>query len=343
MDFKAIGLGLGLALAAAMVPGCAADVGEEDEGAAEEANTTQDELNANAQKIVGAFTYESSSRSPSFMALVFKQDGTFFADVDTGLRCVRAPCPSIQRVSGRFSVTANYISLLAATPGGATTTYHGRYKYSLAIGRETGVQKITLTRAGQTWTGWTNTVNKVGSYCTAAADCNGQAIMHPMCVGSFTCTPQNTCGYKCGVPSTDVWPADATKLVALSPGGGFTPPAPAGSTCGYGQHKYTLDVTASQLSWEVCQATAAGQPLHLTTGSRTITATELGKITKAAKAVKLSSGDICGADKPVLTIAITSGAGTKTYTDSFYSCRGGSNTYVDNIDGVFAAMSDVAL
>jgi hypothetical protein len=343
MDIKAIGFGLGLAVAAAMIPGCAADVAAEDDGAAEEANTTQDELTANAQKIVGAFTFETGSRYPSFSGLVFKGDGTFFADVDTGIRCVRAPCPSSQRVAGRFSVTKNYISLLTPAPGQAPTTFHGRYKYSLAIGRETGVQKINLSRGGQTWTGWANTVNKVQSYCTAASDCDGQAIIHPMCVGFFTCTAGNTCGYKCGIAVPDVWPADAQKLVAQSPGGGFAPPAPPGSTCTIGQQKYTLDVATKQLSWEVCESTGAGLALHLTTGSRVISAAELAKIDKAADAVKLSAGDICGADKPMLNITVTSPAGTKTYTDSFYSCMGGSRTYVDHIDGVFGAMRDVAL
>src|SRR4051812_27252988 len=40
-----------------------------------------------------------------------------------------------------------------------------------------------------------------------------------------------------------IWPADATKLVVESPGGGFTPQPPPGSDCNYGEAHYTLDRT----------------------------------------------------------------------------------------------------
>jgi hypothetical protein len=58
--------------------------------------------------------------------------------------------------------------------------------------------------------------------------------------------------------------------------------------------------------------------------------------------VKISHEEICGADKPMLNIHVTSRSqGTKTYTDSFYSCMDGDRTFVDNIDEVFSAFRTV--
>jgi hypothetical protein len=47
---------------------------------------------------------------------------------------------------------------------------------------------------------------------------------------------------------------------------------------------------------------------------------------------------ICGADKPLEQIDVTTPAGMKTYTDSFYSCWGDKYTFVANIGDVFTAM-----
>ena len=40
---------------------------------------------------------------------------------------------------------------------------------------------------------------KANSYCQEATDCGLQNIIHPMCVGNFTCTEESTCGYHCGI------------------------------------------------------------------------------------------------------------------------------------------------
>lgn len=60
------------------------------------------------------------------------------------------------------------------------------------------------------------------------------------------------------------------------------------------------------------------------------------------KAVSVAKGQMCGADKPLMQLRVTSPAGEKTYTDSFYACRGGGRTYIDNIDEVFGALADAA-
>lgn len=346
MNFKLIlsvvSMGSALLLA---VPGCAVDSASEetDEGTAEETAATQDELTANATKLVGAFKLGNgggtSGRPPTFDGLVFEQSGDFFADVDTGIRCFRAPCPSNVRLTGKFTATKSYLRL-SPKAGEQAHSFHGRYKYTLGTDG-----KLTLTRTGATWNNWKNVLDKELSYCSEAADCGGQSLIHVMCVGQWTCSEQRSCAYKCGVPVpvNAIWPADKQTLVAESPGGGFTPPAPPGSTCAIGKAKFTLDVATKKLSWEECNWTSNGAPLHLETGSRTITAAEFATVDAAMNDVTISAGDICGADKPMLSIKVTSAAqGTKTYTDSFYSCMGGNRTYVDHIDGVFGALRDLA-
>jgi hypothetical protein len=311
-----------------------------EEGADEETAATQDELTSNAARLVGAFHDAGGSvRPPTFEGIVFQQSGDFFADVDTGIRCIMAPCPSNVRLTGRFTATRNYLRLLPKA-GQQAEGFHGRYRYTL-----TTTGKLSLSRAGAGWQNWTNKLEKGNSYCAEPTDCNGQSIIHPMCVGSWTCGAQRSCGWQCGVPvpTSAIWPADSKQLVAESPGGGFVPPAPPGSTCGLGKQKYSLDVATRKLSWEQCDWQDNNQPLHLSTGSRLITAAELATVNTAMNDVTLSAGDICGADKPMLSIKVTSPSqGTKTYTDSFYSCMGGDRTYVDNIDGVFGALRDLA-
>ncbi|MDF2697895.1 MAG: hypothetical protein K0S65_6278, partial [Labilithrix sp.] len=305
----------------AAIPGCALDTDEAgEEGDAEETAATQDELTSNATKLVGAYHGAGGSlRPPTFQGLVFQQNGEFFADVDTGIRCITAPCPSNVRLSGRFTATRNYVRL-APKAGEAAHAYHGRYRYTL-----TSKGGLSLSRAGASWANWTNQLDKELSYCAEPTDCNGQALIHPMCVGHWTCGEQRSCGWECGVPTpaNEIWPADRTQLVAESPGGGFVPPAPAGSTCTIGRQKYTLDTATRKLAWEECAYPPNGQPYHLTTGSRVVSAAELGGVDAAMNDVAITTGGICGADKPMLSIKVTSASqGPKTYTDSFYSCMG---------------------
>lgn len=319
------------------IPGCADDAGDSaDEAAAEETAATQDELTANAAKLVGAFhgTSDGTAPAPTFEGIVFQQNGEFFADVDTGIRCITTPCPSNARLEGRFSATKNYLRL-NPNPGQQATEAFGRYRYTL-----TNDGKLSLTRTTAGSHHWHGELEKASSYCAAPTDCEEQALIHPMCVGHWTCGDQRTCGYACGVivPTNSIWPADKTKLVAINQGGGFVPPPPAGSECGFGRAKYTLDIETLTLSSETCAAPASGGPLQIATKSRTITTSELAKIDAAMKKVKVTTKDFCGTDKQSLSIEVTSTSqGPKSYFDSFYACSGGGRTYVDNIDGVFGA------
>lgn len=343
MNWKLGVAGLVAGLAFVSVQGCAADsesVG--DEGDQEEAASTEDELTANAKKLVGAFHQDGPSvLPPTFKGLVFKTDGTFFADVDTGIRCITTPCPSGARLAGKFTATKNYVRLVAKAPGSEGSGFYGRYRYTLSPNGK----DLHLTRAdfGKSWA---NDLDKKNTYCAAPTDCAGQNMIVPACVGSFTCgasaSSSNQCGWKCGIPASTLWPTNATKLVAESAGGGFTPPPPPGSTCRVGAAKYSLDLATKKLDWQTCDWRTDGLPLTLKTGSTTVTAAEMAQINAAMNAVKIAEENICGADKPLMTISVTTPAGSKTYTDSFYSCWGGDRTFIDNIGGVFAAVRSAA-
>ncbi|GEM_PF-1652916 len=325
---------LGSALLALV--GCAADATPGADDAL--ASATQEQLAASAARLAGAYRGLGTVRPPSFIGLVLEPDGRFFADVDTGIRCVREPCPSFVRLTGSFAATDDLLRLSPA-PGAERAAYHGDYRYEIAGG------KLTLRRADSDWgTTWTDALESVHSYCAEAADCDDQSIASPMCYGAWACDVARTCSWRCDVPEpVSVWPADRTKLVAVSAGGGFTPPPPSGSTCAFGAGKYTVDFASGELSWEVCSFVDWGTPMRTVTGSRTLSAHELELIDEAMRAVKVTSGGACGADKPLLTIEVTSASeGTRKFFDDFYACMDPSRTYVSNIDVVFSVLHDLA-
>jgi hypothetical protein len=326
--FAVTALALGCAFVGA--PGCSADAGTEGD---EMDDASQDELRVSAARLVGAYRGDAgaAARPPTFDGLVLNNDGSFFADVDTGIRCIMAPCPSNVRLTGKFTATKTLLRLLPAK-GEQTESFHGVYSYAF-----TG-KKLSLTRTGTNWKNWSNDLTTGTSYCSEPSDCNAQGIIHPMCVGSFTCSTSSACVYRCGlIPVADVYPGDATKVVAHNAGGGFTPPPPPGSNCAVGRATYTLDRASKQVVWEECELIDWQTPLTLKTGTTTLTAKEMTSVEAALDDLTISHAQMCGADKPYETISITSASqGTKKYTDSFYSCDG-KGPYVDNIGGVFSA------
>jgi hypothetical protein len=140
-----------------------------------------------------------------------------------------------------------------------------------------------------------------------------------------------------------IWPADAQKLAADSPGGGFTPQPPPGSECTYGEVHYTLDLATRAFTWSRCVPGADnGDPLTLFQGARTITEEELATIDTAMKGLTPPKDETaCGADKGVYTVTVTTPRGATTYYDSFYVCQGGGKLYVDHIDDVFSAFGAI--
>lgn len=160
---------------------------------AEEAAASEDDIRAAGSRLVGAYTSALRGRYPSFDALVLNADGSFFADVDTGIRCVMAPCPSFERVTGRYTVTASYLRLRPA-PTAETSQFHGDYPYGLDGDR------LTISRDGSAWS---NELDRQLSYCAEADDCAGQAITHVQCLGRWACD-RRTCAWDCSFgPAVD--------------------------------------------------------------------------------------------------------------------------------------------
>jgi hypothetical protein len=163
---------------------------------AAESNTeaADDDLTGAAEQLVGAYKGENNP----FTGLVLTgekvgQQAKFFADVDTGIRCFRAPCPSSARIEGTWSAGSKTITLRAEIPAagnfGLAERLIGKYDY-----RVQG-QTLSLSKDGSTYS-----LSKEHSYCAAPADCDRQGIITPACVGSFTCSEVSTCSWRCGAP-----------------------------------------------------------------------------------------------------------------------------------------------
>ena len=135
-----------------------------------------------------------------------------------------------------------------------------------------------------------------------------------------------------------LWPADRTRLIASSSGGGFAPPPPRGSTCTAGATTYEVDLAARTLAWTACPDVGAATVL-VVRGERALSGAAIAAIDSAMNDVGVAERAMCGADKPLLSLDVTSASqGTKRFADGFYSCLGGDAVYVDRVDAVFAAL-----
>ena len=177
----------GVALSFSMMAGCygAGDT-------LDESGATTEEVSA---RVLDGFTGAWVGDSGSFHALVFTAttEGAgrhYFADVDTGIRCVRAPCPSEARIEGRFTAGTRNVTLRGDTsaPGASLL---GTYAYALTA------TTLTLSQNGRV----VARLHKVTSYCAEADDCGEQRLITPRCLGSFSCTAEHTCRYTCGRPA----------------------------------------------------------------------------------------------------------------------------------------------
>jgi hypothetical protein len=326
MNFKLVASAFALGLVA--ITGCSAS-------SADETASTDSDIVAAPVKVQGAWRVKSSSSGASFVGIVFKADGTFFADVFTGVYCITAPCPNTARLEGTYTVFGRTL-LLTAKDKAESGGYYDRYTVT-RTGDSLRIQRLGTESLG-------TELELEDSYCAEPVDCMGQPIIHPMCVGHWTCSVQSTCGFSCGIEpeKSEIWPNDRTQLVAENKGGGFTPPPPPGSECAVGASKYTLDLTSRTVTWEVCKLVDWSTPLHKVSGVRRVTVAELAQIDAAMNEVSISKHDYCGADKPWLDLQVTSASkGTVEYADSFYACMGGERTFVDNIDSVFGAFRDI--
>jgi hypothetical protein len=173
-----------LFLATAAAAGCASNP-----DATDDATDDESALASRAwEDLVGA--YDATS-GPDFQQIVLTRSiessgHHFFANVDNGIRCIKAPCPSTDRIEGWY------------TAGPKTLTLHSsagtsRYNYTL-----NGKGELTIKRGGVT-----HVLSSVGTYCDDAEDCGEQSYIHIMCAGHATCGASHSCGYTCGVPLPD--------------------------------------------------------------------------------------------------------------------------------------------
>lgn len=139
--------------------------------------------------------------------------------------------------------------------------------------------------------------------------------------------------------ASEIWPSDATKLVA-EVSGGFMPPPPPGSSCSNGA-TYSLDRAARKLTWTRCEFNGRG-PRTLKSGTTALSNKDVKAVDDAMNSLRVSNANICGADKPFQTITVSTPEGDKKYVDDFYSCRGGDSIYVDNIGNIFSALDSIS-
>ncbi len=173
---------LGLLLS---VVGCgtAPDVAQTDE-------ESEEALSTSWTKLVGAW----DGQFGGIQALVLESTPDvhghhFFADVDNGIRCIKAPCPSTARVEGYYTATTKNL-WLHVTSGSSGIDHSGKYAYKFTY---LNGKYLELTKDGDT-----QSLKYTGTYCTTADDCAEQDFVHILCVGHYTCN-KHSCGYACGV------------------------------------------------------------------------------------------------------------------------------------------------
>lgn len=142
-----------------------------DETVADEADLT-----AAGKKLIGAHVATATPPSGAhFVGLVLSSTSVtpnanrFAAEIDTGIRCITTPCPSIIHVTGRFTAGSKTITL-TADPGqdGLASKLMGKFDYKRTS------TKVTLSRAG-----FKQILANADSFCsddTAEEDCSLQGL-----------------------------------------------------------------------------------------------------------------------------------------------------------------------
>lgn len=122
-----------------------------------------------------------------------------------------------------------------------------------------------------------------------------------------------------------VWSSSVSQLV-LRRAGGFLPPSQPTADCPIQGVEYTLVVADRSLSAFRCTpGPTAPYPLMRTSASRTLSTAELDALVPKLEALRVVSVDSCGADKPGMTVTVTTPSGVTEYGDSFYSCDDDDN------------------
>jgi hypothetical protein len=121
--------------------------------------------------------------------------------------------------------------------------------------------------------------------------------------------------------SDAVWSSSVSRLVLRS-SGGFGPPSQPTAECPAAGAEYTLVVADRSLSaWRCQPGPTAPHPLMRSSLSQTLSATDYDALLPELQALRVISVDTCGADKPEVTVIVTTPSGTTEYADSFYACN----------------------
>jgi hypothetical protein len=178
--FVFVAVAVSLSLAA--MSGCATNAGDAD------VEESEADLSAAGKKLIG--TWGAESGPLTVLVLTGErvgQQNRFFAEVDTGIRCVQAPCSAAQaRIEGTFTAGTRTITLRAPLAPVELQETLGRYAYTRAGSR------LKLTREGET-----DTLSRIDSYCASPSDCDVQGIAHASCTGQWSCGGEQICAWTC--------------------------------------------------------------------------------------------------------------------------------------------------
>lgn len=161
--------------------GCAADTDATD-GAVDAQEAM--ELNADGKQLIGSYKNDSGSfKSLILTAETVGQANKFSADVDTGIRCFRAPCPSAEHIEGTFTAGSATLTLKSATVTERAAHLLGSYRYQVQG------SKLSLTRKD-----FSQSLEKIAACSTLdQSACLANDACEPT-MGPSSCTPD---GKKC--------------------------------------------------------------------------------------------------------------------------------------------------
>lgn len=148
----------------------------------------------------------------------------------------------------------------------------------------------------------------------------------------------------CGTDDGEVWSSHVSKLVISSSGGFFAPAEPT-DECPHDGTEYTLSLASKQLDGWRCAANAAGK-LDKQVGSVVLKQAELDALMPTLEALKLDDDGKCqGADKPSVSLVLTTPSGTTAYRDGFYACDADPRPAIEyqTLDAAYGAISKLVI
>ncbi len=91
--------------------------------------------------------------------------------------------PTTARIGGKRFGSGNTLTLMPASPT-ADRSFYGTFRYTVQGSKLSLYNGETFIKA----------LGEVHTYRDTTNNCSTQSYIHPMCVGSATCSTENTCG-----------------------------------------------------------------------------------------------------------------------------------------------------